>query len=110
MLFFTVGMTHEKRRVSLGRSRRDRGSHRARCLAVRCVVWRMSAPRGIRRLHRSAFNAATRHKDENGCLECNRGRRWGAVATTYNLDYISSSLTVPAVNYRTAKGSFDRLV
>lgn len=69
----------------------------------------MSVARGIRRLHRSAFGAATRHKDKNGCLECNRGRRWAAVATSYDLDYIGSSLTVPTVNYRTAKGSFDHL-
>jgi hypothetical protein len=108
--FLSVEMSHEKRYALLGSSRRDRCRLRARCLAVRCVVRRMSAARGIRRHHRSAFGAATRHKDKNSCLECNRGRRWGAVATTYNLDYISSSLTVPTVNYRTAKGSFDHLV
>lgn len=108
--FLSVGMPHEKRCASLGGSRRDRCSHRARCLAVRCVVRRMSAARGIRRHHRSAFGAATRHKDKSSCLECNRGRRWGAVATTYNLDYTSGSLTDPTVNYRTAKGSFDRPV
>jgi hypothetical protein len=55
----------------------------------------MGAARGIRRHQRSAFGAATLHKGKSSCLECNRGRRWGAVATTYNLDYTSGSLTDP---------------
>ena len=41
--FLTVGTSHAKRWVSLGRGRRDSYSHRARCLAVWCLLWLMSA-------------------------------------------------------------------